>query len=193
MNYEPKFFFAAVFIILGVSGCIKGEPKSEAGLTESGYFSIIQYTDDHFKNYLGTPIVFTKFTNLNGQKDSGFVAYDKVDWNSIFKTFFETDISDPKFADLYQVDMFTDPTTYSRVFYYQAKDKKLFTQTIQVRVEPEYGQVQSIYIEAVQNSFWKKKKKRMMYVPMEVIHIQDQEEPLIGEKIDLTIDYKFYN
>lgn len=167
----------------------KAEPKYDT--SKGTYFSIRDFARDQWSTFGGQPFVINQFTTLNGKRDSVLISALELKWSAVFKTFFETDISEPKFLDRYQFDNFLEETTQSRTFSYTAKDPELYTQKLQITIDNFTGKIRNIYIEAQKASFWNKQTKKLLYTPVRVLQIQEHNEPLIGQSKDLIIEYKF--
>src|SRR5690606_28791494 len=126
------------------------------------YFSVRQLAADQFRNYSGTPFVIEKIMSLNGQHDSIVTNSYDADWESVLQTFFDADIGDEKYIDRYQVDVFNDGMG-ALVLFYTAKDEKLFTRTLQVRLDAATHRVLSVFIETGKKSFWNEETQKLYY------------------------------
>lgn len=155
------------------------------------YFSVNLFYRDQWDMYHEEPLVLQKYSVLNGKQDSAIVPMNDIDWGAIFKIFSATDISNKKFLGQYDFSMFDNDMAASKVFYYQAKDPKLFTQVLQINIDPFNNHIRSIYIETAKHSFWNDKTQKLYYAPLKTLQIQETEKPLMGEKKDLKITYKF--
>lgn len=165
-------------------------PNTDAS-NSAGYFSIKDFTKDQWKTFHGKPYVLHQYVTLNGKTDSIMLNALTMKWSLLFKTFFETDISDPKFLDRYDFDMFEEPTTQTRTFTYTAKEPELFTQKLQIAADVYNNKIRNIYIETVKESFWNVQRQKLLYSPVHVIQIQEENDPLIGSTKNLSIAYKF--
>lgn len=176
-----------------VSSCQKAEDQkvSPTDLTNGTYFSIKDFTKDQWKTFHGQPYVLHQYITLNGKTDSSIQSALTMKWSAIFKTFFEADISDPKYLEQYDFTMFEEPTTESRTFTYTAKDPALFTKKLQIAADMYNNKIRSIYIETEKQTFWNTQTQKLFYSPVRVIQIQQHNDPLIGMQKDLVIEYKF--
>jgi hypothetical protein len=177
-------------LLVGVTACKKKTP-AKPDSSQGTYFSIVQFTSDQWKTYSGQPYVLQKTVTLNGQTDTVFLSAYKVNWGEIFKIFFETDISDPKYLDRYDFNMFEENTTQSRIFSYTARDPELFTQKLEITADVFNNKIRNIYIETHKSTFWSQQTKKLFYSPVRVIQIQEHTSPLIGSDKELVIEYKF--
>lgn len=169
----------------------KEEPKASIDTSNGTYFSIINFTKDQWKTFHGQPYVLHQYITLNGKTDSSIQSALTMKWSAIFKTFFEADISDPKYLEQYDFTMFEEPTTESRTFTYTAKNPALFTKKLQIAADMYNNKIRSIYIETEKQTFWNTQTQKLFYSPVRVIQIQQHNDPLIGMQKDLVIEYKF--
>ena len=107
------------------------------------------------------------------------------------KAFIESDISDPKYLEKYDFSMFEDGTTDTHNFYYEAKDKKLFTRKLQISADAMTRKIRSIYIETQKNAKWDSKTQKLFYMPMKVLSIQEFEKGTLGSGKELRVEYRF--
>ncbi len=170
-------------LLIGVTclaACGKKKAAGDADDPSFPYFSIKQFTADQIKNHLGSPFVLIKYSEVDGKKDSTIMNSYNADWGEAIKAFSETDINDLKFKGKYNVSTFKDDATGAIVFYYEAKEKTLFTRSVQLRIDDETHRIMTIYIETVKNSFWHNTSQKLYYEPMKEIQIQQFDKPLIG-------------
>lgn len=186
---RPLIQMAAFFWLIAAAACRKVE-KTDQG---AGYFSIIQFAKDQFDTYSEQPFTLRQVVTLDGKTDSAYIPAASVDWASIFKLFFATDISDRKFLDQYQFSEFEDNVTDSRVFYYTAKQEKLFTRTLQIAADPLTGKIRTIYIETRKKGRMFFRVQKLFYRPIKLIQIQEYEEVFPNHCRDLKAEYHFLN
>jgi hypothetical protein len=169
--------------------------KSETQVVDTSrgtYFSIKGFIRDQWETFSGQPYLLNRFTTIDGKVvDSTLISGMKLEWSTLFKTFFETDISDPKFLEKYQFENFLEDATQTRTFSYTAINPELFTQKLQLTIDNYTGKIRNIYIETQKSSFWSKQSQKLLYTPVRVIQIQEHNEPLIGSNKDKIVEYKF--
>lgn len=175
------------------TSCNKGSEDSisKVNTSEGTYFSIIDFTKDQWQSFKGQPYAIKQITTLNGATDTVMLSALTMKWSPIFKIFFESDISDPKFLDQYNFAMFEETTTEARTFTYTAKDPKLFTQKLEILADLFSNKIRSIYIETQKENFWNSETQKLYYAPLKVIQIQEYNNPLLGKNKDLVVMYKF--
>ena len=170
----------------------KSKPVIPPVVAEKGtYFSINQFVKDQWNTYLGQPFPLMVVTTRNGKADTAITNAIELDWGSIFKRFFETDISDPKYLGHYDFDMFLDESADTRNFYYEAKDEDLFTRKLQISAMQENNKIHSIYIETERKSGTKDIIQKLFYSPLSVIQVQEFDVLATGDKNQLRIEYFF--
>jgi hypothetical protein len=190
LRAAPFLLFASITI--SIMSCKKKEAvNANHDLSKGTYFSIKDFTKDQWKTFHGQPFVINQHITLNGKTDSVLVSALNMKWSQVFKIFFETDISDPKFLEKYEFSMFEESTTQTRTFTYTARDPELFTQKLQIAADEYNNKIRSIYIETQKETFWNKQTQKLLYSPVHVIQIQEHNDPLIGRQKDLVIEYKF--
>lgn len=191
-----KLYFRTFIILLTTLGFLacknKAEKENAIPRSSSGtYFSIIDFTKDQWATYHGQPFSLQRITTFNGQQDSVMLSALKMQWSTIFKKFFETDISDPKYLNQYDFSTFEEPTTQARTFTYTAKKPELFTQKLEITADLYTRKIRSIYIETQKNTFWNKQSQKLLYAPLRVIQIHEWNDPKIGTDKDLLVEYRF--
>lgn len=178
------------FFILVLSACSKSEPVSD-NTAEGSYFSIIEFAQDQWYMYKGQPRSIVKKVYFNGEVDSTYTNAFEVDWASIFKVFFETDISDPKFIGQYDFSAFEEPTTTSKGFYYEAKSEKLYTRRVHITSDYFTDKVKSIYVEAERSDRMGTMNLKLYYEPLKSISIHELETSKTGQKKELRVVYEY--
>lgn len=181
-----KNYLLFTLLLLTVS-CKKKETNNEPNTANGNYFSIMQFAQDQFHLLWGQPYTFQKIVTLNGKSDSTFEKATDVDWATVLKPFFESDISDKKYLDQYNFTMFEDNTTETRNFFYEAKNKKLLTQKLQVTADLYNNKISAIYIETEKNG----KVQKLYYAPKKLIQIQEFETAFLGKDKNLKVEYYF--
>jgi hypothetical protein len=182
-----------LLILVVISFSCKKQQKENIVIdpNEPTYYSVIDFAKDQWDTYKGQPFLITKVVTLNGTSDSVSVSAMNFKWSQIFKIFFETDISDPKYLGQYDFAIFEEELTQTKTFEYTAKDPKLFTQKFQVSVDQFTNKIRSIYIETQKENFWSKQSQKLFYAPLRVIQIQEESTPLLGSKKDLVVKCLF--
>lgn len=181
-----------IIVLLFSLSCNKGVEQKLTNTGNTGYnFSIIDYVEDQWSIYKGQAFPIKKKVRLNGNTDSAYTNTLDLDWGSVFKVFFETDIGDEKFHEQYKLSIFRDDQTMTNNFYYEAKDKKLYTRKLHVMADSYTDKIKSIYIEAEKNTRLGTKTIKLFYSPLDIITIQEQESTKTGKEKDLRIEYDF--
>ncbi len=192
-----QIFSAALFIAITsvlLCACAKknaDENECDPSKLKGTYYSIRQFARDQFDMYKGTPYGFKKVSVLNGKKDTAYENIYTLDWPMIFKTFFETDISQRKFDCLYNFSMFDDDVSETRNYYYEAKDPKLFTRKLIITTNTTTQKVVSIYIETEKKTAFSFQAQKLLYIPLKVIQIQKYEKTFFRAPQDLFLEYDF--
>lgn len=192
----PRQIPLFLIIIVLFFSCKRSEKKAVAPAeltTDSAqtYFSINQLIDDQIDLYYGQPFTLYRIATLNGKTDSTIVNVDNMDWAAILKAFRGTDIGDKKYLGNYKFSMFDDDATGNRILVYEALDPKLFTRQLQIIIDPSNFKILSVYVETAKNTTWRSRKQRLLYMPLKIIQVQEDEKPLIGGSRNLKVDYRF--
>lgn len=180
----------AAFIVLFLSACSGNKPTQQetAGGT---YFSIIEFAEDQWHMYRGQPRSMVKKVYFDGKTDSTYTNTFEVDWASVLKVFFETDISNPKYIGQYDFSAFEEEITTSKGFYYEAKNNNLYTRRMQITSDFFNDRVKSIYIEAEKTDRMGTKSLKLYYEPLRSISIHELETSKTGQKKDLRVVYEY--
>jgi len=162
--------------------------------TESGtYFSVRQFAKDQFNSFWQQPFGFEKTEVINGKKETVLLGGLNMDWGRILQTFFDADISDTKNIGKYEFTVINDDATMSKIYDYEAKDPKMFTQKTQIVIDPFTERIKAVYIETHKEDFWKKESQKLFYVPLKVIQIQQFESLRFGKYLSTRTEYHFMN
>jgi hypothetical protein len=159
--------------------------------TTQTYWPINQYLDGQVNLYAGEPLSLYCIISVDGRIDSSMVNAVSLDWKKVFKAFRETDISNTKFIGNYNFSMFDDDATGNRTMYYEAKDPNLYTQKLQITMDPTNYKVLSVYVESGRKTTWRVIKDRLLYIPYKIIQQQRDETPPQGPTKKIRIDYRF--
>lgn len=181
-----RIALVALVIAFCVS-CTHKDKQTNEQVQGPGYFSVIDFAKDQFDTYWGQPFGIKKIITLNGKTDSSYFSVFQMEWGSILKAFFDSDIGNIKYVGQYNFSSFEDSTMDTKTYYYEAKDKKLFTRSLQIITNAENDKVKSIYIETKKNG----RVQKLMYLPIKLIQIQEYESSFIGGKKDLHVEYRF--
>ena len=186
-----------------MQGCKKKDDKDPYADIKGSYFSIKQFTLDEWQTFHGSPFTILKTVKeVHGDQktaresgnvkiDSSFTNSDTLNWGTIFRTFFESDISDHKFLGKYTYNQFDDNQEDTRNFYYRAIDDDMFTQKLLITIDPVNNKVKGIYIETIKKTMWGETKQNLYYAPSKTIQIQTDEKPAIGPRRYNVTQYYF--
>ena len=185
--------YGILFIVLLAVLTSSCKKKIDPYADEKGnYFSIRQYGLDQWNTFSGEPIMIVKTTRLNsGKTDSLLTNSDTLDWAPIFKTFFETDISDRKYLGQYTFTQFDDNQDETHNFYYEANDKDMFTQKLLISIDQYTNKVRGIYIETFKKDIEGEHTQKLYYAPLKTIQIQNDARPILGGKKFTVEQYDF--
>ena len=172
--------------------CKKKKTADPVDDIKGNYFSIRQFGLDQWNTFHGEPFVILKTIRVGkGKQDSSYTNSDTINWTPIFKTFFETDISDRKFLGQYTFTQFDDNTDMTHNFFYQANDEDLFTQKFLITIDQQTTKVMGIYIETLDHGFWEDCTSKLYYNPLKTIQIQTDCKPRFGSKKFTVVEYDF--
>lgn len=179
-------------LLFALTSCNAPKAKQEQPVAEGpGYFSVKQFIADQWDIYHGQPFGLQKIVYLDGKTDTSVVSAYDMDWGTLFKTFFETDISDTKYLGRYDFSSFADDATATQNFYYEAKEPELFTRKLQISADDVSHKVRSIYIETAKNGQWSKFSQKLFYIPLKIISVQEFEWAKAGPTKELRVEYRF--
>ena len=159
--------------------------------TTQTYWSVNQYIDDQIDTYGGQPFSLSRIATINGKTDSALVNFFDMDWPTILEPFRNSDIGDKKFLGKYEFSMFDDNNTGNRTFYYEAKEKELFTRKLQLVIDPTNFRILSVYIETAKDGTLGDETSKLLYIPLKIIQIQQNKSSMTGSGDKIHIDYRF--
>lgn len=180
-----------VISLLSALSCQRYGAREAIVNANDTYFSIKQYAADQIQMLGGVPHGLYRITHLDGNVDTTIANFMNMDWAPIFQVFSESDISPKKFIGSYAFSVYEDDITGSRGLIYTAKDPKLLTRTLQISTDPSNNRITSIYIEMAKSDFFGSSKKKLLYVPLHIIQIQETKNSLFGKVQNLRVDYRF--
>jgi hypothetical protein len=185
--------FSLFVLLLMLSSCQRYGTSKELVNDGNTYFSIKQYALDQVQMFGGVPHSLYRIVHLDGKVDSTITNFINMDWASIFQIFGASDISPKKFIGQYDFASYDDDATSSRGLIYTAKREypNLLTRTLQINADPSNNKITSIYIETAKSDFWGSTRQRLLYVPLRVIQIQEEQHGLLGKARKLRVDYRF--
>ena len=188
-----KNYGILVIVIFSIvsSSCKKKAEKDPNEDIKGHYFSITQFALDEWNTFSGEPITLLKTVKIGDKTDSSYTNTDSLDWTPIFKTFFESDISDRKYLGQYTFTQFDDNQDATHNFYYEANDKEMFTQKLLIAIDAYTNKVKGIYIETYKKTFGNEIIQKLYYKPLKTIQIQTDERPTLGSKKYTILQYEF--
>ena len=192
-HFNKEWILCAVLMACLFFSCKKKEAAPLADAGTGTYFSIKQFELDQWNTWQGEPFLINKTVTINKKTDSSLTNSDTISWAPIFKTFAETDISDPKFVGQYNVNSFVDPQDGSLNLFYQAKEDNddLFTRKLLITMDQDTRKVRGIYIETFKKYFGGEATQKLYYAPMKTIQIQTDDKPLLGSKKFTVVEWTF--
>jgi len=186
------FLYLLTCSILFTTACHKREKKAlKQEISNGAYFSVKQFAQDQFRTFWGQPFTLERIKIENEQKDSSLIAVNRADWPEILKPFFDADISGKELQGKYNFSVLDDDATVSKTYFYEAKDKKLFTRNLQIATDPFTGKIKSIFIETAKDGSFGEKRQKLYYKPVKIIQIQEFESSLMGKDRNSRTEYRF--
>ena len=181
----------ALLVVSSLS-CKKKSTTDPLANIKGNYFSIRQFALDEWNTFHGEPFIIVKTVRVGkGKPDSSYTNSDTINWTPIFKTFFETDISDRKFLGQYTFTQFDDNTDFTHNFFYKANDEDLFTQKLLITIDQQTNKVIGIYMETLKHSFWDDCTQKLYYNPLKTIQMQSDCKPRFSSKKFTVVQYDF--
>ncbi len=187
-----RFIALSVLSLVLLQSCKKKKEEADPYADVTGhYFSIRQFALDEWQTFRGSPFTILKTVREDKKTDSSFTTSDTLNWGVIFKTFFETEISDRKYLGQYTYNQFEDNQEGTRNFYYKANDEDMFTQKLLISADQVNNKVKGIYIETYKKNIWGATLQKLYYAPMKTIQIQTDEKPTVGARKFKVVQYYF--
>jgi len=184
---KPIIFL--LIIVLSFTNCkSKVTPKDPNVET---YFSIKQFLDDQWENRKGIPYTLLKISTFNGKMDSSIVGLDSILWQGIRTKFDPADISSTEFLGQYDFNSFEEKEMDLTTLHYQAKNKDLFMQVMNIDIDDFTNRIRSVYIETSKENAIYKKTEKLLFVPDNLIQIQEFEKSMVSPAKNMKISYRF--
>jgi hypothetical protein len=193
-NFFKYIALFLVFFTLATQSCKKIKDKDDTSDIKGNYFSIRQYGLDQWNNWAGPPafVIVKTLRKGNEKADSSYTSSDTLNWAPIFKTFFETDISDRKYLGQYKFSQFYDNNDGTHNFFYEANDDDLYTQKLLITIDQYTNKVKGIYIETLKKEFMMGEIiQKLYYRPYHTIQLQKDEKSMLGSKSFSVVQYDF--
>ncbi len=194
----------AFALLLSFSACkekqnstsAKKEPVTDTtGLavdtTAEPYFSIRAFFDDQWKTRSGMPYTLLRVEKNDGRADSAFADLDSALWNELRAPFDAADISDKKFAGLYNFEMFDDEATQTANLNFDARKPDLFMQKMYITVDQFSRRVLSVYIETQDAREGYSHSQKLNYIPDRIIQILEFEKTAGSPARNHTLEYRY--
>jgi hypothetical protein len=177
--------------LLSLGACKSYAVDNEPPPADSAYFSVKQFIRDQILIYSGQPYTLFRVRHQDGAIDTTLVNFFNMDWPSILNTFNATDISPRKYLGKYTFSVYDEDITGNRGYTYTSTDPKNFTRTLIINTDPTNNKITSLYIETAKSGLFSNKTQKLLYIPLQIIQIQETEGRLLGKARNLRIDYRF--
>jgi hypothetical protein len=169
----------------------KDTPPEKAATVQDGNFSIITFTRDQWKTFHDQTFAFYKVVTQNGKSDTTFLSCTNMEWVSVCRTFFASDIGDPEFSGKYTFSDFIDPTMGTHNYFYEATNNDLFTRKLQIAVDSVDNKIRYIYVETEKSDDVATHTQKLYYATMRRIQIQEHKKTKKGQTTDIKTEYIF--
>ena len=193
----PKLpVLAAAMLLAGIfctQSCSRKTPDPQASVAadSASHYSVRNFVRGQAILLEGQPITLFRILRENGSFDSSLLPITALNWSEVIPAFVNSDISAPQFTGRYQFSISDDDVTATRILTYTATRPDLFTRLFQINTDAETYAVKSIYIENRSSGFWRSRSQKLLYIPGNIVQIQETEDPLIGKTIQKRLEYKF--
>ncbi len=192
------YILMAAAVAGGSSSCKRGAGDStsvheDAAEEEEGkYFSIKEYLEGQEDLQKDQPYVLLKVVEKNGRSDSSYVEVNKDFFRELGTYFAPTDISDVILKDKYQVEQSHDFGNAMLFLYYNALDKDLLTQKVQLGIHDETYKILSVYIETNKSGLFRSRATKLHYNTEKSVIIQEYDKSLFSDPVTTVTRY-YYN
>lgn len=190
------YVLMAAAVAGGLGSCKQGA-KDNASVQaaeedEGKYFSITEYLEGQAELQKDQPYVLLKVVEKDGRSDSSYVEVNKGFFKELGTYFAPTDISDVILKDKYQVEQSHDSGNEMLFLYYNALDKDLLTQKVELGIHDETYKILSVYIETRKSGLFRSRATKLNYNTEKSIVIQEHEKSLFSDPVTTVIKY-YYN
>ena len=186
---KAKYLLVAAALFFIMPSCKKKEVVTDVPVSDTTqtYFSVRQFLQDQLQTYWGQPYSLHRIATVNGKVDSSMVNFSNMEWAPIYKAFLDADIGFIKYLGHYKFSRFETDQTGNVTLSYDATEEKLFTRTLQLQVDPTNDRILNIYIQTRKDS----KSQKLLYIPLKVIQIQEDDASWTGSKQNIRLEYRF--
>lgn len=148
---------------------------SHTDTIDGNYFSILQYLNERQEDEKNQPYVLLKIVKHNNNSDSTFVPLDQA-WQEMKGYFADADISDKKFLNHYEAQVFEDDLTQSIFLQYRAKSDDKVLRKMDIAINPKNERIKSVYIEMNKKEESFNMHRKILYTPENLLQIQNVEK-----------------
>lgn len=163
----------------------------QKGDTTDGYFSVTDFFNDQWKTRSSDAYTLLRIEEKGGQRDSSYIPLDSAVWKSMRAYFDTADIGAASFMGRYKFDMFTDETTETIHFHYEAVDPELFMRKMDVSADMFTKLVKSVYMETRRTENGRSISRKMQYMPDRIFQIQTLEKGAQGPEQNTLLEYRY--
>ena len=180
-------FGLILILFFALSAC--GNKTVYNGNSRVNYPDIKLVLDD----YLDTtaPVLYNKFINNSGSKDSSKVPDNKMPWKDIYSLFQKANIQNEDLDKKYVVDVTNDTLTKAMTLHYSALDPGLFTQKVSIISNNEDRSLRSLCIETTDPGWFSSVHQRLLFIPNRTIQIQERTKRLFSDEKTIVTTYKY--
>ncbi len=178
---------AVAIICISISAC--GKKKKYNGDSRVNYPDIELVLSDYLD--MEAPLMYNKYVNDNGSKDSSKVPDNKMPWTDIKELFKEANIQDKSLDKKYLIDITHDTATHAMTLHYSAMDPSLYTQSISIISSDDDRSLRSLYIETSDPGWISSTHQRILFIPERTLQIQEQVKRLFSKEKTVITTYKF--
>ncbi len=155
------------------------------------YFSTAQFVADQVDLLRDQIYTLEKIVELNGKRDSSIVALPTENWAPVLREFLAADIGQSKYVGKYRFSSFSDETTFTENYVYEAIEPKLPVRRMMISADAATHRIKSLLAEMETGNFWGSTRKKLYYAPYKIIQIQENNTALIGADKTFRVEYRF--
>lgn len=181
--------------IITLSVSCKNKPTEEVNVNTNNvdelYYSSSQFINDQWNTNKLQPFVVLRVINENGKSDSAYLQQDESLFKE-FSTFFTAaDIAKKEYLGKYNYTENFDQASGFAFLTYTAKEPDLFTQKVEISMDPYSSKIMAVYIETKDDGFFKTNSQKILYTLDKGIFIQEYSKTLFLDKKERKLAYLY--
>lgn len=190
-----KILLITSISIIGATSCKNNTTSKEIDVvsnnTDELYYSSTQFINDQWNTNKQQPYVVLRVVNENGKSDSAYLQQDEKLFKEFSKYFVAADIAKKEFLGKYNYSENFDQESGFAFLTYTAKDPELFTQKVEISMDPYSSKIIAVYIETKDEGIFSSNNQKILYTIDKGIFIQEYSKTLFSDRKERKLAYLY--